>query len=743
MIAEDGMKRSFLFQLIGIITLICLTLSLGGTSPVSAEYIDPLASAANSANADLPRQIELTFAGMGMTSPQTLAGPLSEYALRFNLPAGWSPTGLAVINLELSAFFSSIVPTEGTEPISGLTGGDLSVFLNGTLVAVKTLQQSGDQTIQLEFDSSLLTLPARGSSNELRVRWDGSVSCRMNLLSSVTIMPSSTLDFSYAESSRPLSLNHFPVPFIIENSLQPVSLKLILPASPSGSELRAALIVAAGIGQLSGGAAAFEMVSLEDFKRTSAEKQNVILVATSEKLKTPELRALGLPAELQAGQAEGIVHLFQHSTGEYGVFVSGDEAGIIKAAQVVSANQVISAGEAVTMIVSAVNPAVSSTNQENMTLQDLGVGEMVFTHPDGLVQSVDFFIPAGEQARPDSTFDLVISHSQQLDYLRSGLQVKLNGFPAVSLRLNDNTANQILFRLILPSNLIHAGRNTVELIAGLNTRDICTPPVESVAWLRVSASSLLHIPLERAVAGSPVSKVLGDFPDALMSGSGLDNVTFVLATSDFGNLQAAGKLANQLGAALPQSEPLRLHAVWYDMVDPALTAESNVILVGKPLDFKTLAEKGQFPALVFNQENTLSDESALAMVTKPAAGADVGYLAIRGFDIQTDRVLLAVLGNSPAGIRYAVDAVSNPEVSASNFVVVVGEGVQAGWLDQGISTGKVVLPAAQATEAPAASDAVQQFKQGMLVWVIPVVAALLALMILLVYIEVRQQIRKE
>ena len=201
-------------------------------------------------------------------------------------------------------------------------------------------------------------------------------------------------------------------------------------------------------------------------------------------------------------------------------------------------------------------------------------------------------------------------------------------------------------------------------------------------------------------------------------------------------------MAYQLGKALPQSELLQLRITWSDAVDPALTQGANLILVGKPHDFKTLADKDQFPALVFTADNTLSGESTLAMVTQSAVGADVGYLAIRGFATETDRVLMAVLGNSSAGISLAVDTVSSPEVRASNFAVVVDEGVQASWLDQGISTGEVAQSSALATEVPTTSIAPQQYKQEILLWVLPAMAALLIVLIMFIYIELRHKISK-
>jgi hypothetical protein len=743
MIEEDGMKRSFLFQLFGIFTLIGLILAVVGTQPVLAKHYEPQESAKPLVKMDVTGQVELTFAELRMTSPQTLNGPVSEYAIKFNLPVNWKPMGMVRIDLDLSAFFSSLMPTDSSSSVSGLVGGDLSVYLNDSLVEVKTLQQSGAQTIQLEFNSALLTFPVRGSYNELRIRWDGSISCQMNLLSSVTIMPASKISFSYVEDPGPLSLNDFPAPFIIENSIRPVPLAVILPDSPSLSEIRAALIIVAGIGQISKGNTPVELVTLSEYLISSKPHPNVIVVATQDHITNPNFELLKMRTKIGSGQGEGTLQFFELSTANYGILVTGDEAGIIKAAQVLGAKQVVAAGDALTMIISAVNPTAPSYSKEDMTLEDLGVGEMVFTYQNGLDQSFEFFMPAGEQARTDASFNLIFSHSQQLDYLRSGLQVKLNGFPAISFRLMDSTSNQTLFTVILPSNLIHPGRNTVELVANLKTRDLCTAPVESIAWMRVSASSTLHIPLESAITSTGAPKTFKDFPDLFLSGSGLDNVIFVLSPADFGNIQAAGKLAYRLGAALPQAQTFQLKVNFSNAVETALTNESNVILVGKPLDFNTLSTTEEFPSLVFNPDNTLSEASTLTMVTKPAASADVGYLAIRGFDTQSSQILMAVLGNSPTAISNAVDTVTNLDVRTSNFAYVVGNGVQISWLDQGIATGELAPSANQTTPVPPGASTSQEFRQGMLIWVVPTLVALSALLVFFVFIEIRQQIRKD
>lgn len=721
------MKHSLVYKLFGFILLAGLIFNFAAIRPVQAQT--------NS-------QMDLTLTDLGMVVPQTLTGPISEIDFTFNLPADWKPGGTATLDLNIMAFFSSLVASESNETLSGLVGGDLSVYLNDVMVGVDTLQTSGEQTLQYEFDAALFTPVTRDGVNTLRIRWDGSISCLMNLLSSVSISPNSKLVFGYETGQKSLTLNDFPAPFVIMNSVQPVSLKIVLPENPSAGELRAAMVLAAGIGQISNGQTIAEVISLADYRPTVSTSQNAILVANTDTLKTLSLSSFGITSDLQVNAGEGLVYFFKPAGG-YGLLVTGDEPGIVKAAQAVSADQVIAGGDANTMLVSGINPVAAAVGPEDKTLDDLGVGELVFTKPNNLSHSFDFFVPAGNQVRADASFDLVISHSQQLDYLRSGLQMLVNGYPAVSLRLTDNTSNQALFKLIMPANLVHAGRNTVEFVADLNTRDLCTAPTANMAWMRVSSSSLLHLPLETAIGGSLVSKTFSDFPNVFLTGSGLDNVMIEIAPLEFGNIQAAAKIAGWLGAGLPDNTIMQLNASFVDAIDPALAANASLILVGAPSDFTSLTDKTQFPSLVFDEQNLLSDQSTLELVTRPQAGQDAGYLAMRGYDASTSKVLLAVLGSSPTGLTYAVDSLVSSQAAKYNFLIATGENEETGWLDAGIATGEIVTVSGEVTPVAPGLDAVQAFRINMLKWVVPVLVVVLAVMLLFLYIEIRQRLTKK
>jgi hypothetical protein len=396
-------------------------------------------------------------------------------------------------------------------------------------------------------------MAAGNDSNELTLSWDGSASCRMNLLSSITVLATSTLQFNSVQTERAVGLDDFPAPFYIANSIEMTPMQLVVPDDATAGETRAALILAAGLGNLFQGKADIQTLSVKEFQQETAGMNNAILVAASSR--QGDLNLGNVPS---APPGQGIIALLTMNQGSI-LLLSGDEEGIVKAAQALSLGQV-NGGGAESVIVSAVNPPPTITGNEDSTLNDLGVGELVFSQTSGMEHSIDFYLPAHQQTSPEATFDLVLSHSQQIDYLSSGLQVFLNDVPVASLRLNDNTSNQTLFKLILPASLTHPGRNTLRLSATMTTRDLCSAPTEAIAWLRVSADSLLHTPLEAAVP-SGVAAVFSDFPARFLTSSGLSDTTFILPAGNFTALQAGVRLAFDMGAALRSNELLQLGVV--------------------------------------------------------------------------------------------------------------------------------------------------------------------------------------
>ncbi len=667
----------------------------------------------------------VSFAQMGQQAPLLLQGPADSVSIPFNLVWGQQPEGAAKLELQISAYFSSLVAAESSAATSGLVAGDFSAALNGTPLGVMTLQTSGDQTLSFDFDSSLLKPAGGNDTNELTLSWDGSASCRMNLLSSITILPTSTLQFNSIQMDRKAAFEDFPAPFYIANSISPASVTLVVPDDPTPGEMRAALIVAAGFGQLTSGKVEIQTLSWPESKTSLSEGQSIILVATS--THTPDLKLSAAPT---AAAGQGIIALFTVNAAT-ALLVSGDEEGIVKAAQALSLGQ-INSGGADTLIVSAVNPPVSTAGNQDMTLNDLGIGELVFSQTSGMEHPIDFYLPAHKQTSPEATFDLVLSHSQQIDYLSSGLQISINGVPVSSLRLNDNTSNQTLFKLILPASLTHPGRNTLRLSANMTTRDLCSAPTEAIAWLRVSSDSLLHLPLEDAVP-SGVSAVFADFPARFMTGSGLADTTIALPSGNFAALQSGIVLAYDLGAGLPSNEMIQLQVV---QPGGEIPATGNLILIGSPADFPVLALEGYFPALKFAADGTLDPQSGLAVVAQEQPASPSAWLAIRSSGGANDRMLLVVLGSGEPLVK-AANSLTSTKIKGENIAQVYSKGQASGGFEVIIAKGSQVQTGAVTAVTPPSSDQPQQFRWDMIKWVVPLIALLLLILVVFLLGEFR------
>jgi hypothetical protein len=718
------MKTTLKIRITGWLTALVLLVSL----LVPAGHVS--AAAAAQTNADL------TFADLGMDFPVSLNGPVSEHSLQFNLPGDWQPSGSVILNLQISAYFSSLVLPENPEAVSGMVAGNLSVFVNDQKVQEFTLQQSGDQTLRVEFNAERLMLPRAGQVNSLRFRWDAAAACRMNLLTSVSILPESTITLGYETGQEAVSLTAFPVPFVIEKSIQPSRLDILLPRDATGPELQAAMILAAGIGQLSSGQQEIRWFYSGDYQPDLTA--SVILVAGSDRLASAEVQQIGTFPAVALNPGEGALAVLKPAGARFGLLVTGDAEGIIKAAQTAAADQVSAIGDGSLVVVSDVNPQPQTPAAEDAYLVDLGAGDVLLTNTGGLSRSFDFYIPVGEQARADSYFGLVLSHSQQLDYLSSSLHVSLNGQPVASIRLNDNTSVQNLFQLILPASLIHTGRNTITMTAELYLLDMCAEPSAEAAWLRVSGDSILHLPLEHAVVDTS-ARVMADFPARFLSGTRLDNVTLLVAPGDAGALGSAGAIAFALGAALPQADPLQLQAAWADPARAAELGSGNLILVGTPAAFPVLSSDAYFPSIQFDANGVLQAGSGLEIVTNPPAGADIGYLAIRAAGADGGNTIAAVLGSSPAGILAAGQALTAGRIAESNFAIVGSEGELTAWQDAGIATGKIQTETAGETTLVVVSDAPREFKQALALWAVPAIAGSLALLVGLLVLELRKK----
>ncbi len=94
-----------------------------------------------------------------------------------------------------------------------------------------------------------------------------------------------------------------------------------------------------------------------------------------------------------------------------------------------------------------------------------------------------------------------------------------------------NSTNKVT--ILLPSNAIVSGQNTLEVQVNLIPIDDCTPPIMRSLWANIWPESILHLPLIRATANNLVDLNLGIFPAPFTYYPELENVAFVLQHDDW------------------------------------------------------------------------------------------------------------------------------------------------------------------------------------------------------------------
>jgi hypothetical protein len=180
-----------------------------------------------------------------------------------------------------------------------------------------------------------------------------------------------------------------------------------------------------------------------------------------------------------------------------------------------------------------------------------------------------------------------------------------------------------------------------------------------------------------------------------------------------------------------------VQAEFADQVDLSVLPPTSLILIGNPADFSSLSAEEGFPSLIFNAEGGLAADSKLEFVPAIATDMDTGYLVIRGYSAESDRYLMAVLGNTYAGLNYALNAITDKQISDANFAIATSDRTVTGWLDQGIAIGEISAVTSRPTEAPVSTNTPAMFKYGILKWILPVLIASLALLVVMLYIEVK------
>ncbi|NPV85795.1 MAG: hypothetical protein HPY45_07270 [Anaerolineae bacterium] len=698
----------------------------------------PEAHASTLSEEILITQVELR--DIGLVMDQVLQGPYDSAELYFTLPPSWKLTGdEAKLHLNLTAYFSSMLIGQGATSAEGLVAGNLTVMLNGVTLQRQFLQSSGNQTIEITLPEEALIAEPLTQQHHLVIQWDASASCNFNLATSVVIHPDSKFSFSYQKAAVSLDLSEYPSPLYLQNTPFPAAVTIVVPDQPSQQEMQAAVAVAVGLGIVSQGELNLEFAPVGQLPTTLRDNTHLVMVGNVHKFET-----LKDKISTAAQDTDGIIQelLSPWNAERVILAVTGrTDESVLKAARAVHGGRIISTADASLAIVRQAHEQPGEmTYSEDITFDRLTMDALTFRDFGTTRKTLIFNVPAGVAIGADAYVDLAFNHSQLIDYLRSGMVLRLNGQPIGSVRLSDVTSSYNQLRIIIPPTAIRVGANHLEIQVDLVPRNICTDPRQESLWVTIFGTSSIHLPVTtQGVASQPV-QALGQYPLAVADD--LSASAMIVSQNSPPSWYVAVRLAYQLGALAGMGGYPEI--VYAESVPPSLWSEKHLIVIGNPQQLPIMPELNPVLPLPFGAGGEPGAALSAGLKYQIDEKQSIGYLQLG--QTSSGKVVYAILGNSGAGVQAAAAVLQNPQalkmLSAGNLAIVQGkrlmvENVLLG--EQGMEQAATVIPEEPAVPAEQSSVAASSKPEG---WILPVMVISIALIVLLLSLEIFAALEK-
>ena len=672
-----------------VISVLCMSLLMGGVVPVQAQEIVPTLPPAAAAALPQPQAAPLdpdvvTFEQLRRGETQ-LIGPFDSTSFSFALPANWEVKTGAKLNLSMGVSFNSFTVMEETEVVRVGGGGTLSVLMNGMLISAIPLNELGEIERVLEIPVEAFKSNRSDGRMELTLNLDSEFACYINdgnNQMSVFLHPKSFFTLPHNFIQPGTSLVNFPRP-IIQNSFIPDTALLVIPEQPTIGELQAALTVGASLGKLSRNALVMDLTTPSKLTTELASGSNLIFVGNAASL--PMLSDLKLPEPVNGGQFQiagsgpddGVVQLVNSpwSNGNVVLVVSGNtDQGTIKAAQAVGSGVLLTSSKNTVVVQNVQTASVSKDLPVDQTLVELGGGGRLFENRGVDTAPYTFYVPPGMTVTSDAHFLLLYGHSSLVDFERSGLSVLLNNTPIGSIRLTELTVGQTTneLQIDIPASAIVPGNNLLEIKANLVPIDNCTSPNLAGLWINIWPESTLHLPLA-PVTVDPVAEMdLADYSDPFIYDPLLGNTAFVVARNDLESWRGALQVASYLGTRA-NGVISALTAYYGDDLPEADRQKYNMVIVGSPSQLPIVQEINNTLPVPFLDGGDVAGESNFQVTYRIPPDSPQGYVEMMTSPWNPSNVVLAVLGNKAQGVNWAISSLIVPTLRsglAGNFAMI-------------------------------------------------------------------------
>lgn len=655
-----------------------------------------------------------------------LRGPYATTNARFGLPANWAFQQGGSLELIITA--NVISDSAQTVPDGKFIGATLSVTFDKTQVATIPLLEGSNLSYDVPIPATALRSPYSDGRHLLSLFLDAGYDCNDSTRhTSIVISSASHFLIPYTEQTPSVDLTNLPRPIFQRDSIFPINSTVVVPDAPTAQEMQAALTVTSSFGRMSSGQMNVSLVPMSQLTPEMKTQSQLIFVGKSSTLSL--LQGVALPSPIQSNKFaaqdmhpnDGILQMAVSpwNTGRALLVVGGNsDAGVVKAAQALSNENVQTIGNHDLALVADVAPltapqANSAIPRDTRTFAELGYGILTMNGVGQTDTFVRFTIPPGYTATEDSYLDMTFNHSGLLDFSRSGLTVFMNGNLIGSVLLSEQTASTTTQRIKIPVSSLNTGTNELQFETDLAPLSQCSLIDFGNLWLSVLPESVLHLPLQPATAGATSLRDLSSFPYPFASDPTLSNLGFILPKGDPSAWNAAAQIASQLGRQSPGAL-FNIGVAFDGAIPDDIRNNRDLIVIGLPSETKLLADINDSLPAPFEKGTNVAVIKGQQVSYRFPTDTNLGYLELLNSPWNADRMILAVVGSTPAGVMQAETALTNPSLRnrlKGNFVLVNGQTLSVADTRTGLGLagiGDAANVSPQASVANAATPAAQQ-----------------------------------
>lgn len=606
----------------------------------------------------------------------SLRSPYDTTYVGFSMPATWQPNADANLQLQLQVLISgSASPTTAAQigPLAGI----LRIKLNDKTVATALIEHSGQQSLSITLPLAELLTPPADRRHVLTIQLETDQRCDTNQFARIIISPDSNLTLPHVLVKPTIDLAKLPFP-IIQNALQhkktPDKVLIVVPDKPTDVELRAALTVAASLGRMTNAQLALKLLPMSGLTDTDRQTNHLVFVGLAaswaglEKLDLPAPWSAGSFAAPMMAADDGILQMAASAWDAAHVVLivsANTESGLEKAAQALSTGSIVVEGRKDIALIAAVDSTTpASTLAIDETFQSLGYTSQRLFGLGAVYSGFQFEVPFEYTVGDDAYLDLSLAHSAMLDYNQSGIMLSLNDEPVASVRLDDTTTQFGKVRIALPAKLIHPGINHLVIRADLLPNTPCLDPRANGLWINFQNDSTLHLPTrvsDQEQVPDPID--LKRFPHPFNAAANLRNVLFVIEPDSIPAWNTAAQLAYSIGHGM-HGPLVRLQALTANLPEE-LRASHDVIIVGQPKALPIITELGAALPIPFAPNSNSVSTSGGPITYRTENDASIGYIQLLASPWNTQRSVLAVLGNNPEGVELAAQVLSDEKLRST------------------------------------------------------------------------------